>query len=275
MNSAKVQSQIRQKKKLMERHKQQKQDQKESSNGLPSGQTKALSWIVLDLKGNPNTNSYDPWIEPEKFSILCKGLADGRECRLSLEDLKELPTRRYKVDWHCVTGWSFAGLILTGIPMKDLLKRLNPDPSWVDVLQVSVDGYAVNTHREDVEYEEAFLCIGDADGNILPVQHGGIRLVIPALFGWKSAKWLTELHFLREHKPGFWEKLGCHSRGRVAFDERFAPGHATTVWSWLIWMSDQYRVYFGYHVWVWVMKFGGALLGVLSSVYVPLKRLRR
>lgn len=56
--------------------------------------------------------------------------------------------------------------------------------------------------REDLK--DAFLALGFADEgderlpddlkiadfDILPVEHGGIRLVFPSLYGWKSAKFL-------------------------------------------------------------------------------------
>ena len=82
----------------------------------------------------------------------------------------------------------------------------------------------------------------------------------PKLFGWKSAKFLSELHFTHEYRPGFWESLGCHARGRWEQGERWAP-EAAGVWNVLTWITSQYRFLFGYTVWVLVMQKGGMALG--------------
>jgi Oxidoreductase molybdopterin binding domain len=74
----------------------------------------------------------------------------------------------------------------------------------------------VSIIREDIEQHDAFICTGwncstntssddsstehtSSNNDILPIEHGGIRLIIPHLYGWKSAKYLTELHFLPYH----------------------------------------------------------------------------
>ena len=50
----------------------------------------------------------------------------------------------------------------------------------------------------------------------LPIDadHGGpVRLVVPLLYAWKSAKWLKKITFVPEDAPGYWEQLGYHLRG--------------------------------------------------------------
>ncbi len=56
----------------------------------------------------------------------------------------------------------------------------------------------------------------------LPVEHGGpMRLLVPHLYAWKSAKFLTRLTFLDHDEPGYWEKLGYHNRADPWREERF------------------------------------------------------
>ena len=56
----------------------------------------------------------------------------------------------------------------------------------------------------------------------LPAEHGGpVRLVVPKLYGWKSAKWIKGLEFLSENSPGFWEKRGYHMDGDPWKEQRF------------------------------------------------------
>jgi len=48
-----------------------------------------------------------------------------------------------------------------------------------------------------------------------------LRLVVPGLYFWKSAKWVRGVEFVVEDRPGFWEKRGYHHRGDIWKEERF------------------------------------------------------
>ena len=44
--------------------------------------------------------------------------------------------------------------------------------------------------------------------------HGGpARLLVPHLYLWKSAKWVTGLDLMPDDRQGFWERAGYHDRG--------------------------------------------------------------
>jgi hypothetical protein len=47
------------------------------------------------------------------------------------------------------------------------------------------------------------------------------RLIVPRLYFWKSAKWVTGVEFMAEDKPGFWESYGYHNRGDPWKEERY------------------------------------------------------
>jgi DMSO/TMAO reductase YedYZ molybdopterin-dependent catalytic subunit len=60
------------------------------------------------------------------------------------------------------------------------------------------------------------------DGAPLTADHGGpVRLLVPHLYLWKSAKWITGLEFLPEDWPGLWEQNGYHMRGDPWNEERY------------------------------------------------------
>mmetsp|Transcript_18455 Transcript_18455/g.28488 ORF Transcript_18455/g.28488 Transcript_18455/m.28488 type:complete len:148 (-) Transcript_18455:539-982(-) len=101
------------------------------------------------------------------------------------------------------------------------------------------------------------------------MDHGGPRLFVPHLYGWKSAKWTVRWRFMKEYKPGFWEKLGCHARGRIWREERFQEGWITTVWKSLTFLAGLYRIIFGKQVWIFIMTKGGATLGTIVQAYLP------
>jgi DMSO/TMAO reductase YedYZ molybdopterin-dependent catalytic subunit len=55
------------------------------------------------------------------------------------------------------------------------------------------------------------------NGVMLSEEHGGPRIVFPALFGWKSAKFLAEVEFLPELRPAGTSNHcpTCHHRTRL------------------------------------------------------------
>ena len=53
-------------------------------------------------------------------------------------------------------------------------------------------------------------------------EHGGpVRVVIPKLYFWKSAKWIKRIEFSPYDKPGFWEVRGYHNHGDPWLEERY------------------------------------------------------
>ena len=62
-----------------------------------------------------------------------------------------------------------------------------------------------------------------AEGQPLPLDHGGpVRLVVPHLYFWKSAKWIRRIDFAAADHPGFWEVRGYHNRGDPWTEERYS-----------------------------------------------------
>jgi DMSO/TMAO reductase YedYZ molybdopterin-dependent catalytic subunit len=60
------------------------------------------------------------------------------------------------------------------------------------------------------------------DGEAIPRPHGPpVRALIPDLYFWKSAKWLTGIRFAANDEPGYWEVRGYHNRGDPWREERY------------------------------------------------------
>jgi DMSO/TMAO reductase YedYZ molybdopterin-dependent catalytic subunit len=187
--------------------------------------------------------------------------------------MKQLPWRTQRNDWHCVTGWSATDLVFEGISFSTLLKikpiqeLLSDDWNWLYC--ESADGYTVPIHREDLLGDDDAMLVFQCHGQpISPTDHGGPRLLLPKLFGWKSAKWVIRWRFLKDYQPGFWERLGCHRRGRHASGERFDARY-DGIWKWIAAAPGLYRWAFGNQVWVWVMQRGGSLLGTIIYYVFP------
>ena len=56
----------------------------------------------------------------------------------------------------------------------------------------------------------------------LTPEHGApLRLVVPHLYAWKSAKWVRGLDFMEQDRPGYWERVGYHIYGDPLREQRY------------------------------------------------------
>ncbi len=79
---------------------------------------------------------------------------------------------------------------------RDLLHACHPRDEARYVVLHSHDGYTSNLALEDFAAEDALLA-HSWSGAPLEQEHGGpVRLVVPHLYFWKSAKWLQSIEFL-------------------------------------------------------------------------------
>jgi len=89
------------------------------------------------------------------------------------------------------------------------------------VVAHSRTGSTTNLPLDDVRADRAWV-VWDADGSPLTPEHGGpVRLLVPHLYFWKSAKWLRRIQFTISDHPGFWEVRGYHNNGDPWLEERY------------------------------------------------------
>ncbi|WP_448603358.1 sulfite oxidase-like oxidoreductase [Thermoleptolyngbya sp.] len=180
---------------------------------VPPGQHLASGFPVLTYGATPDISS-DLW------ELKIWGFAEP--LTLTYQDLLDLPQTEFTADFHCVTTWSKLDVQWTGVKVTDLMQRVKLDPNATHVMQHSYGGYTTNLELVDFLREENFLAHTLA-GEPLPAPHGGpVRLVVPHLYAWKSAKWLNGLEFLDHEELGFWERNGYHRRGEPWAEERYS-----------------------------------------------------
>jgi DMSO/TMAO reductase YedYZ molybdopterin-dependent catalytic subunit len=181
---------------------------------LPPGQ-------VLTEKFPVMTYGPTPQFDPHTWDFRVIGLVE-EPVRLIYEEVRALPKSEIIADFHCVTTWSRLNNRWEGVRVNDLMKlvRLKPEARFVIV---SCDGgYTTNLPLHEFLDETTILAYRH-DGRELEPDHGfPLRLVVPKLYGWKSAKWIRALEFTAEDQRGFWEVRGYHNHADPWKEERYS-----------------------------------------------------
>ena len=124
-----------------------------------------------------------------------------------------------RADIHCVTKWSKFGTLWRGVAVDTLLGSVDTSAAYVTVR--SYGGYTTNLPIADVRDGRAWI-VHQYDGRPLAPEHGGpARLLVPHLYFWKSAKWISGLTLTTEDHPGFWEVLGYNNYGDPWREQRY------------------------------------------------------
>lgn len=182
-------------------------------NRLPPGQHLVKNLPILHLGKAPKVD-----ISSWRFRIT--GLVE-KEKELNFEEFLALPGVRVQSDIHCVTGWSRLNNLWEGIStsaIKDVVK-IKPKARFVRVY--GENGFSTNLSLKDFFSRDVLFALKH-DGKDLTLEHGyPVRLVVPRLYFWKSAKWVQRVEFMDEDKPGFWESKGYHGHGDPWKEERY------------------------------------------------------
>ncbi|MCX8059759.1 MAG: molybdopterin-dependent oxidoreductase, partial [Aquificaceae bacterium] len=102
-----------------------------------------------------------------------------------------------------------------------LLSLARPKPSAKYVMVHCLEGYTTNLPVEYL-YEEDSLLAYRMQGAPIPLRHGyPLRLVVPKLYAWKSAKYVWGIELMERDAPGFWEQRGYNMRGDPWKEERY------------------------------------------------------
>jgi DMSO/TMAO reductase YedYZ molybdopterin-dependent catalytic subunit len=180
---------------------------------LPPGQHEVRTFPVLDLGIHPR-------FDPATWRLEVSGAVE-QPFALTWAEFRVLPRVTQVADFHCVTTWSQYDLRWGGVAFRTILERARPTAQAAFLLQECADGYSTNLPLAELMGAEILLA-DELDGKPLPVEHGGpMRLLVPHLYGWKSAKFLTALRFQQRDTPGFWEVRGYHDVGDPWRQERF------------------------------------------------------
>ena len=179
----------------------------------PPGQTLTEDFPVLSA--GPTQH-----IDPARWSFTLK-VGPRPVKRWTWAEINALPQTSVRVDLHCVTRWSKLETSWQGVTVDTLLEAANLTPPTDFVLANSFDDYSTNVPVADLVGGKAMVALRYR-GDAISADHGGpARLLVPHLYLWKSAKWLSGLQFTEKNEAGFWELRGYHMHGDPWREERF------------------------------------------------------
>ncbi len=98
---------------------------------------------------------------------------------------------------------------------------MQPKDEARHVIFHSYDGYTTNVRLDHFDQPDVFL-VHEWNDTPIPREHGGpVRVLIPRLYFWKSAKWVRRVEISLVNRPGFWENRGYHDNGDPWAEERY------------------------------------------------------
>jgi DMSO/TMAO reductase YedYZ molybdopterin-dependent catalytic subunit len=186
----------------------------ERQNRTPPGQRLVDSWPVLHYGSVPG-------VPVSQWRLQVSGLVKNKR-ELDYEEFCSLPQVEVLSDIHCVTTWSKLDNVWEGVSTQTVRDIVSLLPEARFVVVRCQGGYSTNLTAEDFFQSDVLLAVKHNHTPLTPAHGFPVRLVVPRLYFWKSAKWVTSIEFADHDQPGFWEGYGYHNRGDPWTEERHA-----------------------------------------------------
>ena len=184
------------------------------SDRIPPGQQETDNWPVLHYGAIPQ-------VDITKWAFTISGLVETEQ-KLNFEQFTSLPQEKVFSDIHCVTGWSKLNNYWEGVTAQVVHDLSTVLPEAKFVLIHAEKGFTTNLSLDNFLQPDVLFALKH-NRETLTAGHGyPVRLVVPRLYFWKSAKWVTGVEFLAEDRRGFWESHGYHNRGDPWLEERYS-----------------------------------------------------
>ncbi len=177
------------------------------------GQRYIRNWIIYSAIDEPE-------IDRKTWKLKVSGLVSEPRS-FSYDDLVNMKQLKYQCDFNCVTAWSIKDVTWEGPSLREVILSSKPKDEADWVMFRCAEGYSTPVPLEYAMTENAVVALR-INGNELNRSQGfPARPFMPELYGWKSAKWLTEIELISGYEEGYWEKYGYHERGLVEGSERY------------------------------------------------------
>jgi len=157
---------------------------------------------------------------PSSFRLQVHGEVDN-PFTIDFVELLRMPQVDQTCDVHCVTKWSLLDAKWTGVRIADLAARAKVKSSARFAIFEANAGYTSNMPLHEAMRPNA-LVAHKFNGSNLSTAHGApVRALVPDLYFWKSAKWLTGIRFSDVDHPGYWEVRGYNNHADPWKEERY------------------------------------------------------
>jgi sulfoxide reductase catalytic subunit YedY len=148
-------------------------------------------------------------INRDHWTLSVGGLVRNEQ-ELSFGEVLALPARTQTSRMKCVECWS-AVAEWQGFHLRRLMERVGAQESASWVHFHCADGYYESMPVGEL-LEERVLFVHHMNGEILPDAYGApLRLMVPFLYGYKSAKAITSIEFAAEELKGTWPTIGPYT----------------------------------------------------------------
>ncbi len=181
---------------------------------IPPGQSETRKWPVLHYGSVPH-------VDTSAWTLRMFGLVK-QEKQFTFQQFSALPSVNVQCDIHCVTRWSRLNNTFSGPSTRTVAARVDILPAAKFVLLHCEQGFTTNLPLDAFLSEDALFALYHDNAPLTPEHGYPVRLVVPRLYFWKSAKWVRGVEFLAEDIPGFWEQNGYHMHGDPWDEERFS-----------------------------------------------------
>ncbi len=180
---------------------------------LPPGQYHTDRFPVLHVGDVPH-------IERADYRLSVFGNV-ANPVTLTFADLEALGPVELTFDIHCVTKWSRFDTTWKGVRFRDVVALAQPAATVAYVIEHAAHGYTTNLPLADCLRDDVLIAWEHGREPLEAVHGGPVRMVVPHLYFWKSAKWLEGIELSDTDQAGFWEQNGYHSYGDPFREQRF------------------------------------------------------
>ncbi|HET6267795.1 MAG TPA: sulfite oxidase-like oxidoreductase [Acidobacteriota bacterium] len=184
------------------RERRERERQMKAEGRLPPGQSLTLKWPVLQFAEVPK-------FDPATWDFRVFGLVE-KPVRWTYAEFMALPKVRIHADMHCVTRWSRFDNDWEGVSFREVISHVVVKPEAKHAMIHGSEGYTTNVPLADLMRENVLFAYRNNGVDLSPDHGWPLRLVVPHLYAWKSAKWARGVELIAKETPGLWEQNGYH-----------------------------------------------------------------
>lgn len=173
---------------------------------------------VEDFRENSIKGPQD--VDRDTYRLAITGLVDTPLELTYDQVITEREAFEKVVTLNCVEGWS-VDILWEGVKVADLLAQAGADPDARVIIFRAYDGYSTSLPADFIRDNELLMAY-KMNGVELPPERGfPFQLVAEEKWGYKWAKWITEIEVSDDTSfKGYWESRGYSNEGDLREDSR-------------------------------------------------------